>query len=203
MVRRSPVAAARVDADRRFVLSIRGLTVDSRCYIACAQMDPLDDMDRAIVAELQRDARTSVAALAEAVGLTPTPLRARLERLEASGVIRGYHADVDPAQVGRPVMAFVHVTMKDHALESHRRFVKAVAGMPEVTEAHHIAGEEDFLLKVLVESVGAFERFLLERLTSIQGIARVKTTFVLSSSKARAPVPLGDEPRRTKGGRRS
>lgn len=153
-------------------------------------MDRLDPTDLAIVGALQRDARLSLAALAEAVGLTPTPLRTRLERLEASGVIRGYHADVDPALVGRPVMAFVHVTMKDHALEGHRRFVKAVGSMPEVIEAHHIAGEEDFLLKVLVESMSAFEVFVLRRLTSIAGIGRVKTTFVLSSSKHRAAVPL-------------
>lgn len=165
-------------------------------------MDRLDATDRAIVAQLQRDARTSVAALAELVGLTPTPLRARLERLESSGVIRGYHADVDPAHVGRPVMAFVHVTMRDHALEGHRRFVKAVSVMTEVIEVHHIAGEEDFLLKVLVESVGAFEVFLLERLTSVAGIGRVKTTFVLSSSKHRAAVPVGEEPRKARAKRR-
>lgn len=152
--------------------------------------DRLDETDLEILEILQRDARTSVAALAEAVGLTPTPLRTRVERLEARGVIRGYRADVDPAQVGRGVTAFVHVTLKDHALEGHRRFVKAVQAMPEVVAAHHIAGEEDFLLEVLVESVSAFESFLLERLTTIPGIGRVKTTFVLSSAKARAPVPL-------------
>ena len=152
--------------------------------------DRLDEVDLEIVEILQRDARTSVAALAEAVGLTPTPLRTRVERLEARGVIRGYHAEVDPAQVGRGVRAFVHVTLKDHALEGHRRFVKAVRAMPEVVAAHHIAGEEDFLLEVLVESVGAFESFLLARLSTIPGIGRVKTTFVLSSPKARAPVPL-------------
>src|SRR5262245_61906454 len=109
--------------------------------------DPLDDIDRQIVGILQRDARTSVAAPAEAVGLTATPLRARIERLEESGVLRGYHADVDPSQVGRAMMAFVHVTLKDHAGESRRRFVKATTAMPEVLEVHHIAGEEDFLLK--------------------------------------------------------
>lgn len=174
----------------------RGIDGRIGCAIGVAQMDRLDDTDRAIVAALQRDARSSVAALAELVGLTPTPLRARLERLEASGVIRGYHADVDPAQVGRSVMAFVHVTLKEHALAGHRRFVKAVAVMPEVIEVHHIAGEEDFLLKVLVESVGAFETFLLEQLTSIAGIGRVKTTFVLSSSKDRGAVPLTSEPKR-------
>ena len=166
-------------------------------------MDQLDAADRAIIAQLQRDARTSVAALAELVGLTPTPLRARLERLEASGVIRGYHADVDPAHVGRPVMAFVHVTMRDHSRDSHRRFVKALSAMTDVIEVHHIAGEEDFLLKVLVESVGAFEAFLLERLTSVAGISRVKTSFVLSSSKHRAAVPVGEEPRQTPPKRRS
>ncbi|AKF03598.1 Lrp/AsnC family transcriptional regulator [Sandaracinus amylolyticus] len=155
--------------------------------------DPLDDIDRAILDALQRDARTSIAALADAVGLTTTPLRARLDKLEQTGVLRGYHADVDPAQVDRAVMAFVHVTLKDHALESHRRFVKATTAMSEVLEVHHIAGDEDFLLKVVVESVRAFESFLLDRLTPIAVIGRVKTTFVLSSAKHRGPVPLRDE----------
>ena len=94
-------------------------------------------------------------------------------------------------------MAFVHVTLKDHAIESHRKFVKATTAMPEVLEVHHIAGEEDFLLKVVVDSVHAFESFLLERLTPITATGRVKTTFVLSSAKPRGPVPLQEAPSRS------
>ncbi|MEC7522375.1 MAG: Lrp/AsnC family transcriptional regulator [Myxococcota bacterium] len=158
----------------------------------------LDDTDRQILAILQRDARTSLAALAEAVGLTATPLRARLDRLEADGAIRGYHADVDPTLVGRPVRAFVHVTMKDQGLDHHERFVREVAELPSVVSVHHIAGEEDFILEVLFEDMGSVRTFLLEKLGSISSIGRVKTSFVLDSPKHRAPVPLtGDlEPER-------
>jgi Lrp/AsnC family leucine-responsive transcriptional regulator len=152
----------------------------------------LDAIDRQILRELQADGRMSHAALAEAVGLTTTPLRQRVEKLERHGVIRGYRADVDPELVGRGTMAFVHVTLKEHALSRHKKFVEAATAMPEVLEAHHIAGEEDFVLKVVVESVSAFERFLLEQLTTIAGIARVKTTFVLSTAKAGAPIPVED-----------
>ncbi|GAB5544618.1 MAG: Lrp/AsnC family transcriptional regulator [Sandaracinaceae bacterium] len=158
------------------------------------QMIRLDDTDRQILEILQRDARTSLAALAEAVGLTATPLRARIERLESDGVIRGYHADVDPTLVGRPVRAFVHVTMKDQGLDHHKRFVREVVELPSVVSLHHIAGEEDFVLEVLFEDMGSVRTFLLEKLGSISSIGRVKTSFVLESPKRRAAVPLAEPP---------
>lgn len=150
----------------------------------------LDPIDRQILRLLQDDGRMSLSALADAVGLTTTPLRQRVEKLERHGAIRGYHAEIDPGMVERGTMAFVHVTLREHALSRHKKFVQAVTAMPEVLEAYHIAGEEDFVLKVVVENVAAFERFLLEQLTTIPGIARVKSTFVLSTAKAGGPIPI-------------
>jgi len=85
------------------------------------------------------------------------------------------------------------VTLRDHSRASHQRFVEGTTAMPEVLEVHHIAGEEDFLLKVVVRDVAAMESILLERLTPIEAISRVKTTFVLSTAKTGAPIPI-DEP---------
>lgn len=128
------------------------------------------------------------AALAEAIGLTPTPMLQRIRKLEQSGVIRRYAAVVDPAKVGRGVTAFVHVTLKSHGLSMHQKFLDRVQGLEEVLECHHIAGDEDFLLKVAVRDIAELENFLLHRISTSEVIGRVKTTFVLSTSKAWSPV---------------
>ena len=155
-------------------------------------MVELDDIDRRILSLLQQDARQSFAALAEAVNLTTTPLRARVERLEASGVIRGYHADINPALVGYPIVAFVRITMKDHGRKTHQDLVSRIKDLESVIEVHHVAGEEDLVLKVLVRKIDTFADFLLERLGAIGSIGRVQTHFVLSSPKDRGPVPIAE-----------
>ncbi len=151
----------------------------------------IDSIDRQILRILQENARISNSALAEAVGLSPNPLAARLKKLEGRGVILGYTARVDPEAVGRGTLAFVAVKQLDHQTEAHHRFLQAVAEIPEVIEVHHVAGEEDFLLKVAVRDMRAYEHFLLERLARLPGLDRVRTTFVLSSPKAGAGVPIG------------
>ena len=139
------------------------------------------------------------AALAEAVGLTPTPMLQRMKKLEQSGVITRYMAVVDPTKVGRPILAFVHVTLKSHGLVVHQRFLDRVVDLPEVVECHHIAGEEDFLVKVAVRDIAELESFLLQRLSTSDVIGRVKTTLVLSTKKSNAPIvpgPILEEVRR-------
>lgn len=133
------------------------------------------------------------AALAEAVGLTPTPMLQRIRKLEQSGVIDRYMAVVDPAKVGRPIIAFIHVTLKAHGIALHQRFLSIVDKLPEVLECHHIAGEEDFLLKIAVRNIADVETFLLERLSTSEVIGRVKTTFVLSTRKVMQPVFIDEE----------
>ena len=144
----------------------------------------LDEIDRQIVNLLLQDGRMTNAALAEAVGLTPTPMLARMRKLEQRGVIRGYTARVDPAAVGRATVAFLHVQMARHENESYQNFLQETARMEEVLEVHHVAGEDDFILKVGVADIAAFERFLLDRLNAIPGIHRTRTTFVLSTPKS-------------------
>lgn len=128
------------------------------------------------------------AALAEAVGLTPTPMLQRIRKLEQAGVINRYMAVVDPAKVGRPVQAYVHVTLRTHGFAIHQRFLELVQGLEEVLECHHIAGDEDFLLKVAARDIAELEKILLHRLSTSDVIGRVKTTFILSSSKVMGPV---------------
>jgi len=150
----------------------------------------LDSIDRKILRLLQENARISHTALAEAVGLSPNPLAQRLRKLESRGVILGYTARVNPEAVGRGTMAFVGVKQADHRTESHHRFLEAVAALPEVVEVHHVAGEEDFLLKVAVRDMRAYEQFLLEGLARVPGLDRVRTTFVLSTARAGTGLPI-------------
>lgn len=152
----------------------------------------LDETDRKILRLLQGNGRMTNAALADAVGLTATPLVQRIKKLEQRGVITGYSANIDPKAVGRGTMAFVHVKQAEHRLATHKKFLAAVADWPEVLECHHIAGEDDFLLKVVVRDIAEYEGFLLNRLAQLSGIDRVKTTFVLSSAKVATAIPIDE-----------
>jgi Lrp/AsnC family leucine-responsive transcriptional regulator len=150
----------------------------------------LDAVDRSILRILQQEGRITNVDLAQRVGLTPGPTLARVNKLEGLGVISRYAAVVDRETLGLPVTAFVSVILKTHNLEASRAFVDAVAAMPEVLECHHIAGEEDYLLKVVAASPGDYEKFVLERLSSVEAVQRVKTTIVLSSPKCTTEVPI-------------
>ncbi len=152
----------------------------------------LDEIDRRILRLLQENGRMTNAALAEAVGLTATPMLQRIKKLEQRGIITGYVAQVNPRAVGRGTMAFVLVKQAEHKLSNHKRFLQTIAGFSEVLECHHIAGDEDFLLKVVVRDIGEYENFLLNRLSKIPGIDRVKTTFVLSTGKSETAIPIDE-----------
>jgi DNA-binding Lrp family transcriptional regulator len=152
----------------------------------------LDGIDRKVLRILQRDGRMTNAALAEAVGLTPTPMLQRLRKLEQAGVIRGYAALVDGAKVGKSTTAYVRVKLREHSPKTHKRFVDDVTAIPEVLECHHVAGDEDFLLKVVVRDIAQYESFLLNWLNRVPGIDRVTTTFVLSTRKAETAIPIDD-----------
>src|SRR5262245_14102101 len=117
----------------------------------------LDSTDRRILQLLQQNGRMTNASLAEAVGLTPTPMLQRMKKLEGRGVILGYTALVNRKAVGRSTLAYVSVQMTEHKLSAHKRFVEAIRSFGEVLECHHISGEEDFLLKVVVRDIEEYE----------------------------------------------
>lgn len=150
----------------------------------------LDALDRAILAILQREGDITNVELAQRVGLTPGPTLARVNKLRTAGVISGYAALVDRSKLGLSVTAFVSVSLRTHSRAANDEFLAAVCQLEEVIEVHHIAGDEDFLLKVVAASPAAYEEFVLERLTSVADLQRVKTTFVLSSPKCTTAVPV-------------
>ena len=139
----------------------------------------LDEMDRKILSALRLDGRLTVAELAERVGLSPSPCWTRVRRLEASGAIKGYVAVLDPKALGVPNIVFVEITLDKHDDQVLERFGEALAGIPEVMEAHLVAGEYDYLVKVAVADTEHYERFLRESLYRIAGIRNSRSTFAL------------------------
>lgn len=143
------------------------------------QHPPLDRFDIRILEEMQANGRMTNQELSEKVGLSPSPCLRRLKRLEESGVISRYVALVDPDAVGLSVTAFIRVRL-DQQDDSHLAvFEAAVAEFPEVLECYLMTGDADYQLRVLVESLNAYEDFLRNKLTRIDGVAQVTTGFAL------------------------
>ena len=149
-----------------------------------------DEVDLAILEQLQSDSKITNATLAQRVGISPPSTLERVKKLEASGIIRGYVAILDPAALGKSIAAVVHVTLREHGMEQLRTFEHAIVEMPEVQSAWHTAGEEDFILRVVVTDMNQYERFVVHKLSAIPNIGRVRTSFCLSSVKDDTRVPL-------------
>ena len=147
----------------------------------------LDRLDLRLLEALQRNARSTFAELGALVGLKPPAVHERVKRLEARGLIRGYVARLDARGLGFGLAAFVSAFTTADA--SYERFTAAVAALPEVGEIHSVAGEESFLLKVATRSTAHLDDFLT-RLKAIPGIARTKTTIVLSTPFERDGIAL-------------
>jgi DNA-binding Lrp family transcriptional regulator len=150
----------------------------------------LDDIDRQILTLLQEDGRISNAELARRIDLSPPATYMRVKSLEEQGYVRRYAALLEPEKAGYDLMCFVQVTLQLHSLEQIQTFRRVIQGMPEVLECHHITGEYDYLLKVMVHNRKELETFLLERLTPAPGVARIHTSMVLSEVKSTSALPI-------------
>lgn len=154
-------------------------------------MTDLDDFDRRILRELQRDASLTTQDLAERVGLSPSPCWRRVRRLHDSGLIRAQVALLDRRGLGLEAMAYVHVSLLDHSEKSIARFDALVQAHPQVLECASITGADDYVLKVVARSAEALEHFLMRDLLAL-GVVRSSTThFVLRQTKATTALPLG------------
>lgn len=150
----------------------------------------LDELDKAILQRLQADGRMSNVDLAAQINLSPPAVHARLKRLEGRGYIRQYVALLDREKVGYDMLCFIHVNLQLHQPEQVENFRQVIQQMPEVLECHHLTGDHDYLLKVVVHNRQDLERFVVKRLTPIPGIARIHTSLVLSEVKATTTLPL-------------
>ena len=147
----------------------------------------LDRLDHSILRVLAVEGRISVAELARRVGRSKSPTQARLRRLEAMGVIRGYRALLDPIALGVAHVAFVEVKLLDTREAALRAFNEAARQIPEIEECHLIAGGFDYLLKVRTESIDAYRRVLAEDISSLPHVASTSTFVAMEAVKELGP----------------
>ena len=150
----------------------------------------LDKIDRRILMELQSDGRIANVALAERVGLTPSPCLRRVKWLEEEGVIRRYGAVSDAKQGGLGIACFISVTLERNVEQVLEVFEAAISERPEILECWPVTGEADFLLKVVTADLGAYERFMRDHLLRVQGISSTQTSFLLTPIKNETALPL-------------
>ena len=150
----------------------------------------LDKIDRKILRDLQQNGRMPNVELARRAGISAPPCLRRLRALEDAGHIKGYHADVSPEALGFGVTVFAHVGLSSQAEIDLVAFEKLVADWPLVRECHMLAGETDFLLKIVAEDWDNYQRFLTEKLTAAPNVSHVKSMLAIRSSKHEFGVPV-------------
>ena len=153
-------------------------------------MDQLDRHDVLLLAELQRDSRQTVQQLAAATGLSSTPCWKRVKELEARGVIRGYGAVVDRERVGLALCVLAEVNLTRHSEDEVRRFEREVAACPQIVSCYATTGQADYVIKVLVPDIKAYEAFLHETAFKLPGVTHVRSSVVLKEVKAETRLPL-------------
>lgn len=150
----------------------------------------MDGIDRRILAILMKDGRIPIVDLAAKVGLSPTPCRKRIANMEESGIIARYSAIIDADRAGFPVTAFVSVELERQHAEVLTEFERRVMDFEEVVQGFLMTGSQDFLLRVVVEDLHAFERFLQDKLTRLEGVRSVRSRFALRQFIRRNRVPV-------------
>ena len=151
----------------------------------------LDRTDRPLLDLLQQDGSLSNLELADRVGLSPSPCSRRVKALEDSGLITGYRALLDARKLGLDLLALINISMDRHTPERFNNFEEKLAACPEVLECYLITGQSaDYVLKVLVEDMDAYQQFLLGTLTRIEGVSGVHSSFVMRKVVDRTAIPI-------------
>ena len=150
----------------------------------------LDKIDRRILRDLQDNGRMTNVELAKRAGISAPPCLRRVRALEEAGFIRGYHADVNPEALGYGVIVFAQVGLSSQAEPDLKAFETLSLAWPEVREVHMLAGETDFLLKIVATDWDSYQRFLTTKLTAAPNVSHVKSSLAIRSSKYEAGVPI-------------
>lgn len=151
-------------------------------------MQNIDSTDKKIIEILQKDANLSIKQIAAQLNLTNTPVYERIKKLEKTGVIEGYSAIINPKKVGKELMIFTSVSLKEHTKEYLLNFESKVQEIREVIECHHLSGEHDYFLKVLVKNMDDYRDFLTNKLAKIANIGNVHSSFVVGEVKKKALI---------------
>ncbi len=153
-------------------------------------VSPLKEIDQKILHHLQGNARLSNVELSDRVNLSPSPCLRRVRNLEEGGVIKGYVALVDQNSVGLPVSVFVSVSLEKQVERALGQFEDAIRARPEVMECYLMTGDADYLLRVVAADLAGYERFLLDHLTRIPGVASIKSSFALKQVTYKTALPI-------------
>jgi DNA-binding Lrp family transcriptional regulator len=146
----------------------------------------LDEIDHVLLAQLTRDARTPNNALAELAGIAPSTCLARVRALVEKGVIRGFHADIDPAALGRDLEAMISVRLRADARAHMAQFAERMSATPEVLDVYFIAGADDYLLHVAMRDTGALRDFVLDHLSARPEVAATETILIFEHIRPRS-----------------
>lgn len=148
----------------------------------------LDAVDRRLLAILHADARISNSALADAVGIAPSTCHGRVRRLQELGVIRGFHADIDPAAIGLPLQAMVSVRLQSGARGKIRTFLQQIRRKPQVIDVYFLAGADDFILHVAARDTDDLRSFVVDNLNADADVAGTQTSLIFEHLRGGAPL---------------
>lgn len=150
----------------------------------------LTAIDRKILRALQEDGRMTIQAIADRVGLSPSPCLRRIRQMERAEIITGYSAMVDQKAVGLPVSVFISIKLERQRARELDAFAAAISRWPEVTDAYLMTGQFDFLLRVVCADLESYEHFLREKLTQVEGVASIESSFSLGTLKVGRSLPI-------------
>lgn len=150
----------------------------------------LDRIDHKLLEILQSRGKITNAQLSKEVGLSPAPTLERVKKLETSGIIESYHAQLNRRKIGLGVMTFVQVTLSGHRKAITDQFIETVQSVPGIVECHHVTGSCDFLLKIISEDMDAYQRLITDTLNEIEVVASTQTMVILSTLKNSKVLPI-------------
>ena len=148
----------------------------------------IDDVDRRILTALHADARTSNSALADLVGIAPSTCHGRVRRLQELGVIRGFHADIDPAAIGLTLQAMISVSLQSNARGKIRNFIAHIRSRPQVMDVYFLAGADDFILHVAARDTDDLRAFVVENLNADADVAGTQTSLIFEHLRGASPL---------------
>lgn len=149
-----------------------------------------DQIDRKILEILQKDGKITNSQLSKEVGLSPAPTLERVKKLEQSGIIKNYHAQLSREKIGLGVMTMVQVSLVGHKKVVTDSFVSRICEIPEVIECHHVTGSCDFLLKVVSKDISSYQKLMIEKINEIEEVSSTQTMVILSTFKESKVLPI-------------
>ena len=150
----------------------------------------LDQIDIEIVTMLQEDSNRTTKSIAEALGMTTSPVFERIKKLEKEGYVKKYVAVLDNKKIGLKLTVFIGITLQGHTRSYLEKFVKEINNFPEIIECHRVSGNFDYLLKLVVEDIEAYETFIISKLTLLPYLGNVQSLITLSTGKETNEIDL-------------